>query len=90
MIMKSMGNFTSSQVLKNLHDVRGGEGDPQYLGWSDTGNGADEELLTKNGTGDCSGWGVGPHDCVDDTYDCGGITASGVGSATASASGIAG
>lgn len=85
-----MNKFASSDTIKNLHDVRGGSVDPVYTGWSDTGNGADEELITKNGTGDCDGFYVGNANCIDETYDCGGIVSTGGGSASGNAAGIAG
>lgn len=84
-----MNKFTSSETIKNLHDLRGGVGDPVYLGWQDTGGGTDEELMTKNRTGDCDGL-IGKADCSDETYDCGGVIASGGGSESGNASGLAG
>ena len=85
-----MNKFTSSETIKNLHNLRGGSVDPVYLGWEDTNNGGDERLMTKNGTGDCEGFFVGNATCEDETYDCGGIIASGGVTATGNTSGVTG
>jgi|GEM_PF-2734498 len=45
--------------------------------------------MTKNNTGDCDGL-IGDAACEDETYICGGVIATGGGSASGNASGVTG
>jgi len=65
--MKSIKNFSSSDEFKNLVQVQGG-----YRSTMDkNGKQIDEELLTKNGEGDCGDPVGNPNcDCIDETYSC--------------------
>ena len=70
--MKSIKMFSSSEQLKNLNSIKGGVKDPVYsLSPTVTKSGAhDEDLITANGTGDCTGFFVGNADCIDARYIC--------------------
>lgn len=72
--MKSIEKFVSSETLENLNQVIGGKKGPVYLGWEATldnsGTEVDDDLITASGTGDCSTFWGGGHDCIDETYTC--------------------